>query len=384
MSFTLTDYQQRAVDAASKMADPRPRLCLYYKTGAGKSLTALSCLQAWGHDSALVIAPPSTHDQWQKLGEKMGFDIECMSHAKFRMKRTLMSRTKAIVADEMHLFGGVKGAGWRKLERLGRTLDAPMVLASATPNYNDAERVYCIHRILDANATYGGYLEFLYKHCETEQNLFGVTPIVTGFKEFNTAADYLSHIPGVEYLPDDNQFSIDYLPVYLPPINEINAMNSYGYDVRRHRMIASIIERKHATVRYQLLTAGGALRSQVREAIQDISEDKDKVLIFAVHSTIAKAIADALDDALLVTGKSNTKEKTRAVKEFTSSPDVKYLVGTASLATGTDGLDKVCDTLIIVDDTEDDSLRRQLMGRILPRGLDTDATGKTFYVFIYA
>ena len=389
MSFTLTDYQQRAVDAASKMTDPRPRLCLYYKTGAGKSLTALSCLQAWGHDSALVIAPPSTHDQWQKLGKKMNFDIECMSHAKFRMKSTLMSRTKAIVADEMHLFGGVKGAGWKKLERLGRTLDAPMVLASATPNYNDAERVYCIHRVLDPVATHGGYLEFLYKHCNTSQNMFGVTPIVTGFKEFNTAADYLSHIPGVEYLPDDTNFFINYPTVYLPPINEINIMNSFGYDTRRHRMVASIIERKHAKIRYQLLTNDDSLREQVLEEIQAISEKENKVLIFATHSTIAVAVAKALTNVELanvelVTGKSSTKEKTRIVNKFINDPDVKYLVGTASLATGTDGLDKVCNTLIIVDDTEDDSLRRQLMGRILPRGLDTDARGKQFYVFIYA
>jgi hypothetical protein len=39
----------------------------------------------------------------------------------------------------------------------------------------------------------------------------------------------------------------------------------------------------------------------------------------------------------------------------------------------------MCDTLIILDDTDDDSLRRQLVGRIMPRGEDTDATGKSVY-----
>ena len=52
------------------------------------------------------------------------------------------------------------------------------------------------------------------------------------------------------------------------------------------------------------------------------------------------------------------------------------LVGTASLATGTDGLDKVCNQLIILDDTDDDSLRRQLIGRIMPRGEGGDASVK--------
>ena len=58
------------------------------------------------------------------------------------------------------------------------------------------------------------------------------------------------------------------------------------------------------------------------------------------------------------------------------------LIGTASLATGTDGLDKMCDTLIILDDTDDDSLRRQLIGRIMPRGADTDTSKKKVYRFV--
>lgn len=52
------------------------------------------------------------------------------------------------------------------------------------------------------------------------------------------------------------------------------------------------------------------------------------------------------------------------------------LIGTATLATGTDGLDRVCDTLLILDDTEDDSLRRQLIGRIMPRGDFVSTTAK--------
>ena len=58
------------------------------------------------------------------------------------------------------------------------------------------------------------------------------------------------------------------------------------------------------------------------------------------------------------------------------------LVGTATLATGTDGMDKVCDQLIILDDTDDDALRRQLVGRIMPRGGDGDASSKSVYRFL--
>ena len=58
---------------------------------------------------------------------------------------------------------------------------------------------------------------------------------------------------------------------------------------------------------------------------------------------------------------------------------MEVLVGTASIATGTDGIDKVSDLLILVDDTDDESLRRQIIGRILPRGADTDASKKVIY-----
>ena len=44
-----------------------------------------------------------------------------------------------------------------------------------------------------------------------------------------------------------------------------------------------------------------------------------------------------------------------------------------------DGLDKVCDMLIIMEDTLDASLRRQLIGRILPRGSANNAASKMIY-----
>jgi superfamily II DNA or RNA helicase len=70
---------------------------------------------------------------------------------------------------------------------------------------------------------------------------------------------------------------------------------------------------------------------------------------------------------LAVTGDLSQKDKEHALNLFKSG-HLHALVGTATLATGTDGLDKVCHTLIIVDDTDDDALRRQLIGRIMHRG----------------
>lgn len=374
------DYQHLALTKAMLMSGPQQRRCLYYKTGAGKSVTALAQMYLWEQDEVLVVTPPSTFDGWTDLGEKFGINVECMSHAKFRMAGTKLRRDQAIIADELHLFGGHAGKGWIKLDRIARHLQAPMVLASATPNYNDAERVYCVQHILDPQGTKDGFLNFLYAHCTTEQNPFGMYPIVTGFHQFKDAEEFLASLPGVDYIPDDLIYTIkDYK---FPRVNP-TMMALYGLNERRGRMIASSMEEKHAIIDHSMITDSGKLRIDLYDFV--MSERRlagGPLLVFANHSTVAQALATRLHSAsaavswALVTGDTTTKNKNVLLEAFRQG-DYQILIGTASLATGTDGLDKVCNSLLILDDTEDDSLRRQLIGRIMPRGLSTNFSSKS-------
>jgi hypothetical protein len=377
--FTLFDYQAEAPSHAIG-SEGQERLCLYYKTGAGKSVTALLCARLWGQDAAVVIAPPSTHPAWKEAGRRWGVTVECISHAKFRMADTVLSRHRMVIADEMHLFGGQGGKGWKKLDRLAKGLLAPLILASATPNYNDAERCYCIQHVLDPLSCKGGFLQFIYQNCETEQNPFGQMPKVTGFLHYADAAEYLSSLPGVAYLPDDLVYTIDDVELYAPPSA---VMLRYGYNEQKHRMIASQIEERHTRIQQGLISDTGQLDMGAWDLIEPILEKaKSPVLVFANHSTVAESLARRLIlndvEHRLVTGKTPSKVKDTYIAEFNAGL-VDVLVGTASLATGTDGMDKVCDTLIILDDTDDDSLRRQLIGRIMPRGEGGDASTKQVY-----
>lgn len=377
------DYQVEVLTAASALPGPSQRLCLYYKTGAGKSITALGAVALTGHDAAVVVAPPSTHQAWETWGLKLGVDVETMSHAKFRMKDTKLSRSKALIADEMHMFGGHKGQGWKKLSQLGRYLQAPLVMASATPNYNDADRVYCIESILDPRRTHGGYLEFVYRHCNTRQNPFGMEPLIDEdrpFRNFKDAADYLSALPGVFYLPDDLVYQINDI---LYPEDIAWPVDVYGYSERDHRIIASQIEERHLR-RYQgLVDEQGLIKDHVFEVLLELAADATTpLLVYANHATVAEALSRSLTVAgathSLITGKTTKPVKNYTLGQFKAGV-LDVLVGTASLATGTDGLDKMCDWLVILDDTDDDSLRRQLIGRIMPRGEDSDASKKQVY-----
>jgi hypothetical protein len=371
------DYQITAFTAAGSQPGPAQRRCLFYKTGAGKTITALIDMSLWGHRESVVIAPPATFKQWEAAAAKVGITVHCMSHAMFRSPKTRLSRTMPVIADEMHLFGGHGGKGWRKLDLLAMHLQAPMILASATPNYNDAERVYCVKHILDPHGTKGGYLAFLYQECETEENPFGMMPKVTGFRHHPHAAAYLASLPGVDYLPDDLVYQIEDLPM---DGLDSPAMDRFGLDVRNHRIIASLIEERHTRTIQSLVRQDGLLVDEAYQILTDVAgQATSPLLVFAVHSTVAQACSRSLTyhgvKHRLVTGATSTRDKAANISRFLDGA-LDVLVGTASLATGTDGLDQVCDTLVILDDTDDDALRRQLVGRIMPRGLATNSAAK--------
>ena len=369
IGLKLFDHQREYLlkVTGDTMAHPQ-RTCLYFKTGAGKTITSLLALRLQGMEDCVVIAPPSTHKQWEAAAQSLGMDIWTMSHAKFRMKGTKLSRHLPIIADEFHMFGGHKGQGWRKLEQVGRVLQAPMVLMSATPNYNDAERCYCIQRILDPHGTKGGYLQFLYTHCITEQNMFGIEPKVNGFRNHPDAASFLCSLPGVFYLPDERVVDIVDIPYYEDLPDELS---THSYNRRDHRMVASRIEMTHTARLQGLVNEDGLHHPEVLKLILDVIEEPGSILIYCNHATIAYALSGSLHlhgiEHETVTGTTGKNVKAKMITDFCHKK-FRVLIGTASLATGTDGMDRVCNTLLIVDDTDDDALRRQLIGRILPRG----------------
>jgi hypothetical protein len=372
------DYQLHTFGAW--LDQDTPRACLYYRTGAGKSITSLVMMSLSGKKHVLVIAPPSTHDTWHKQAAALGMEVETISHAKYRQKDYKVSRHQAVIADEFHMFGGHGGKGFSKFDTMARHLQAPLILCSATPNYNDAERVYCIAHVLDPHGHKGGYLAFLYTHCNTVVNQFKREPDVDEdrpFKFFDSAENFLRSLPGVYHVPDNVTFSIvDHdVSIVLP-----DELETFGYNRRDHRMAASSMEMRHTTVQQKLIRPNGLLDEDVYEEILQIMEGEMKpVLVFANHATVATAFSLSLFKAgvehALVDGSLTTKTKARIINEFRRGV-LQILVGTASLATGTDGLDKVSDMLIILDDTDDDALRRQLIGRIMPRGADVDASMK--------
>ena len=380
LGVTFFPHQLEAFEDWLAQPEGQQRLCLYHRTGAGKSITALSCIALAGCREVLVIAPPATHSQWVDLGRQMNVEVHAISHAKFRMPSFKIDRNMPVICDEFHLLGGAQGKGWKRFSVLAQGIKASFVICSATPNYNDAERCYCIKYVLDPANTRGGLIQFIYTYCTTEENYFGRIPLVKGFHSVENAAEFLSQLTHVKYLPDEVEYVVTDLPIYHYVPEEFLR---YGLDLRRERIVASTMERQWQMTYLALLDDRGDLRKNVYDLLTQIAgEATTPILVFCASSRIAKAVAREADRhhvrSALVTGETTAANKDLAVQMF-KEDKLDLLIGTATLATGVDGIDKVCDTMVIVHDTDDDSLRRQLIGRILPRGEDSDASNKKIY-----
>lgn len=275
--------------------------------------------------------------------------------------------------DEFHLLGGHGGKGWKKLNRMARNLEAEIIMASATPNYNDAERVFSITAI-GRREHNRDFLTWLYQECITRPNRFAITPYVDGFLRFDGALDYLVNEPYTMYIPDEAVWTVDEL--VLERVDD-EWFEKYNYSGRHHRLMASDMEKRHKRVELELIDVEGFLRKSHIERIQHLLwekfPDRKKWLIFCNHKTVAEAAAQSLrwkQNIWLITGDSSEGSAHSAKEQFIRA-EAGLLIGTTALATGVDGIDKVCQSMLILDDiVGDHALRRQLIGRILPRGGD--------------
>jgi hypothetical protein len=245
--------------------------------------------------------------------------------------------------------------------------------------------VYCIAHVLHPLDNRGGYDSWIYQHCITEPNPFARIPIVKGFRQHKDAEAFLASMPGIAYLPDEAPDILQPVPLSYDLPEEFE---EYGLDERNSRIMASLMEKRHQSRLQQIIGDDGLLRQHVYDRLQQATKDTEgPLLVFAAHSTVAEALARTYDrDGVkygYVDGKTTLRTKEERIEEFRRGR-LDVLIGTATLATGTDGIDKVCDTMVILDDTDDDSLRRQLVGRILPRGESApDYSKKVALQFIY-
>lgn len=374
-AFEIKEFYPHQVDAFERILEQeRKAACLYFPTGKGKTKTALTMMSLLGETEVLVIAPPSTQPDWIAQGRLIGMKVTAISHAKFRQpKYNIPNADTAIIVDEFHQLGGRKADGWKKFDRrIAPHLRAPFIICSATPSYNGLERVYCVHHVLDPEGAKGGFDQYQLEHCHLEVAYRGL-PNVVGFKEHKNAAEFLASLPSVYFMDDTTQYVIEdeFHQVPIPA-----EWKTHNFDSRTGLLMHSLMTRRVSWQKLHYLDNLGNLRQAVADWLFKNVDPQGPTLVYCDKTSIAEPAAEYLG-AELLTGKTSAKNKEAIINNFRQGR-TNILVATATLATGTDGLDKVCDRLLILQDTQDPSLRRQLVGRILARG-DGDDKDKKFH-----
>lgn len=344
------------------------RIFLFFPTGEGKSKTALALVATEGYDKCVVVAPPKTHSQWLRDAGTLGIHLKIYSHEKFRMKGTPVPTNVPWIMDEYHKLGGHSGEGFKKWKALVYKITAPIVGASATPNYNDPDRAYCLEVAFDARPIYN-YGDWIFRHCRTEPNRFAYYPKVLGFLKFDNAIDYLSDKPWIAYIEDTATWK-DY--ELILPSQKLTLFEEYGYSETHHRVVASDMEKRHKRVELNFINEKGKIRKEIIDTViqyLDNCEGHDKWLVVCAHKTVAEALYKTMKrDVWIITG--DTKDIEPEKQGFIMAQR-GWLIGTTALAEGVDGLDKTCQAILFLDDiVGDPSKRRQIIGRILPRGTD--------------
>jgi len=351
------------------------RQLLFFPTGEGKTKTALALIASRGHKNVMVIAPTAAHAGWIRDGNRLGMNIVVHTFNRFRMPETSYKDKKdwAWIVDEFHMLGSHSAAGFKKFSRMMGSWNGDLIMCSATPNYNDAERVFCLTSIGDEIPN-RNYIDWLWDNCNCHPSRWSMIPDVDThrpFKRFDSAIDFLRSRPWVSYIEDKATW--DEVTLYLPaPMNFLFEL--YNVNKREQKVMNSEMEKRHARVSHRFIDDHGRFRQEVLNAVsKELSKypDRKKWMIFCFHKDVAKALYKTVtDNTFLIDGDATAAGRVEPIKQQFIEAEGGWLIGTTAIATGMDGVDKVCTSMLILDDFEgDDALRRQLIGRILPRGV---------------
>jgi SWI/SNF-related matrix-associated actin-dependent regulator 1 of chromatin subfamily A len=208
------------------------------------------------------------------------------------------------------------------------------VLLSGTPIMNRPGEIWSLLNFLDAKA-WGPFFPFALRYCDARKGAFGWD--FTGASNLGELNDRLRtsgtmlRRRKVDVLPQLPRVTrqVVPLPVDMTPVLEelterlAESMGFYPnnppFEIDPVRIPFELI----AAIRRET----GAAKVQAALAfIADETQDVDKVVIYAHHHDVLKALYEALTPSVLVTGQTPAKARARAVASFQDPGGPKYFI----------------------------------------------------------
>jgi hypothetical protein len=379
----IENYQKEAIDGTGALLASQEKIknsLMYFTMGKGKTLTGVQIAhnaeQSGLIKTIIVVAPPSTHKQWEDLLKKyLTVPYTIVSHQWLGKNEATLARNPSktlVIVDEVHQ---AANRGKTLTKAVSRLINGSFasVLMSGTPFRNKEERLYVVHSWLFENV--GSYESWLFLHCNTEPDRFAYYPKFLSFK-VGEIVDFLAHIdngPRKKIFIEKEDLVFKKTEVNLPMENyNAEVLRDYSVYGNSHIQVANSVRQKLAYLNYlkycqyiDRADNGELVLTGPREDVLDvIRKYKDRnPIVYSFSSKVSKMFFEGYGPgAFQVDGKTPKKKKEEMIALYKTHKGVIF--ATDSISTGTDGLQDVTDLIIILDDTMDDTNREQLIGRI--------------------
>lgn len=390
-SKTIEQYQKNAIDGIGTLlrsAETMKNALLYFTMGKGKTLTAAQiAVNAQADDligSVMIVAPPSTHKQWDTVLKKhLNVPYKIVSHQWLGKNEDFLDknfRKTLVVIDEVHQSANRGKVLTKLVSKLVKKCFAALLM-SGTPFRNKEERLYTVHDWLFGDT--GSYERWLHLYCDTEPDRFAYYPKFLRFK----AGEIEDFLNDIDYLPLKRIFverealvykeKVITLPITNPDYETLQTYSVYGSKglkpyITNWVQLSNSVRQKMAYLNYLKYCSyiqrseDGEMRVYgTREDVMEIiySNADRSPIVYCFSSKLSKLyFEDYFGLCYQVDGKTTKKNKELAIDAYKSKGGVMF--ATDSISTGTDGLQEVTNTIIILDDTMDGTNREQLIGRI--------------------
>lgn len=367
-----------------------PCTLLADQMGLGKTCTSLAALIAQNAFPAVVVVPASLKYNWLaevlKWAPHLNVSIITGRAAwRFRGDEDLFvinydvlhshlpdlirQGLKALIVDEAHMIKNKRARRSEAVRELAKHVDIKYLL-TGTPVMNRPSELLVPLEVLGKLDEFGGYWRFISRYCNATPGRFGNdTSGAAHLEELNqklratcmirrTTRDVFTELPPIERVvvqvdidnggeyrtaerdllayvarmaKADKEFNASI--AHLPKEEQERLRNARALDARTKAERAEVLVRIETL---KQLCVKGKMKA-IREWVDNYLEGTDdKLLIFAHHQEIQRALAALYPTFVQVMGETSAEDRQRAVNRFQNDPQARGAV--LSLAAGSVGL----------------------------------------------
>jgi SNF2 family DNA or RNA helicase len=387
MALPPRDYQLRAAHALRKTG----RLLCADELGLGKTITALTALASTKAFPAVAVVPPHLCQQWEReckrflpdlrvhvAKTKTVYPVDCdlliLSYYKtYNWGFHLKGKVKTIIFDEAQELRRGESDKYRGCMMLAT--DAPYRLGlSATPIYNYGGEFYNVFDVI-APDSLGTWSEFVKAWCLdyferrkarlADPKAFGAYLREMGLMTRRTRAQVARELPGlvraVEYVEYDEYTMKEESAGALELAVKVMERSGSNFDIMRASAELSMRARQATGI-----AKAPAVAAFIRMLIEESGEP---VVVFAWHRAVYDYFKKALHDLGLAwhTGTESPTKKQNEIKRFMGGK-AKVLLMSLRSGQGVDGLQQVCQRVVIAELDWSPGVIEQCIGRIYRDG----------------